>query len=408
MISNISTTKTNAKRFLLDFQLLNDSKTPSNKNESELALNIIRNLECIQLDPIAAVERNHHLVLQARQPNYRVEILEKLISNRHLFEYVANAACIIPIEDFPKFKIIQDFYINTIHTSTQSLNEIMEKVMDQMMKSEPLPSRALKSDKIVKGYWDNAKPTTKETTLALNILFDLGKITVAKRNGNEKFYTATENHVPKSFLNELSNISINDSKEALIRKYMKAYRIFDFEDPRFGWFKTTAKERIAIRDKLLHQGIVIPVDIKNVKRQYYILTEDVEKFETSDEYTDCSTVKFLPPLDNLLWRRSRIEDLFNFSYKWEIYFPESKREFGYYAMPILYGDKLIGRIDPKYLRKSNILQIKLLQIESHIKIDSKLLNELRKALKQFAVFHKAKNIVIETTSPKSLIKKISI
>lgn len=408
MLSKIPITKTKAKRFLLDAQLLNNQRTPTNEDELESALNIIRNLECVQLDPIAAVERNHHLVLQARHPNYRVEILEKLLSNRHLFEYVANAACIIPIEDFPKFKVIQDFYIHSIHTSTQSLIPVMEKIMEQMIESEPLPSRAFKSDKIVKGYWDNSKPTTKETTLALNILFDLGKITVAKRNGNEKFFTATENHVPKAYINELSNISMNDSKEALVIKYMKAYRIFDFEDQRFGWFKTTAKERIAIREKLLHQGMIIPVDIENVKRQYYILTEDVEKLESSDEQSDCSTVKFLPPLDNLLWRRSRVEDLFDFSYKWEIYFPESKREFGYYAMPILYGDKLIGRIDPKYLRKSDTLQIKLLQVESHTKIDSKLLKELRKALRQFALFHKAKNIVIESTSPKSLIKKINI
>ncbi|MGH0599908.1 DNA glycosylase AlkZ-like family protein [Bacillus mycoides] len=404
--------KTTIKRFLLQKQGLWNQLEIQPSADSDTTLSIIRKLECIQLDPVAAVERNHHLVLHARNTHYQNQHLENLLSTREVFEYVANAACIIPMDDFAIFEPIREYYGSHIHNSTQNLEPVMEKIMTRLLKEGPLPSRSFQSITRVKGYWDTTKASTKETTLALNILFDLGKITVANRIGNEKFFALSEINIPQNQLFKSQKIDNDEAKEALIQKYMRAYRVFDFEDPRFGWYKTTAKERKNICNVLLKKREILPLQIEGVNRQYYILSQDQECLTSlsckKNAISSSNSIKFLPPLDNLLWRRTRLEDIFDFSYKWEIYFPASKRKFGYYAMPILYGDSIIGRIDPKYIRDEKTLSIRLLQLEDHIKINKMLLRSLEDGLRIFKNFHNANHLIIEKTHPKSLLNELHL
>ena len=105
------------------------------------------------------------------------------------------------------------------------------------------------------------------------------------------------------------------------------------------------------------------------------------------------SIRFLPPLDNLLWRRSRIEDLFSFNYKWEIYTPAAKRTYGYYALPILAGERLIGRVDPRLDRKQGVLVIQGLQLEPTVRPTKKLTHALEVALMRFARFHGVRQVV---------------
>lgn len=401
----LETDRKTARRFLLSKQML----LAASSQKLNSALEIIQMLECVQLDPIAAVERNHHLVLHARNASYKTNHLEELISNGDVFEYVANAACIIPIEDYPMFKPIREYYQKTIHKDIKQLQPVMDSILKRLNEEGPLSSRAFKSTQLVKGYWDNQTAKTKDTSLALNILFDLGTITVNSRRGGEKSYIPTEKKIPHSLLESSRKINVPDAKDLLVYKYMRAYRVFDFEDSRFGWYKTTAKERKGIRDRLLDNNEILPLTIEDVRTQYYILKEDLDSFyeisKSPLKDTTSKGIKFLPPLDNLLWRRQRLTDLFDFNYKWEIYFPKEKRIYGYYAMPILYGDQLIGRMDPQIEDKQS-LTVKLLQIEEGIELDSQLLKDLKAGLKVFASFHQVEEIRIEKTFPKSLLHEI--
>ncbi|GMA49935.1 hypothetical protein GCM10025857_12920 [Alicyclobacillus contaminans] len=110
----------------------------------------------------------------------------------------------------------------------------------------------------------------------------------------------------------------------------------------------------------------------------------------------------MPPLDNLLWRRDRVADLFDFSYRWEIYTPAAKRRFGYYTMPILAGDALIGRIDPKLDRKRARLDIQLLQIEPRVRWTKSLRRRVLAALAAFARAHGAELGEVVHTMPEGL------
>ncbi|MFB5661170.1 DNA glycosylase AlkZ-like family protein [Alteribacillus sp. HJP-4] len=394
--------KSAVRRLLLEKQQLLQRDTND-------VLIIIKELECVQLDPVAAAARNHDLVLFARNSHYSIGQIEPLLAEGDVFEYMANAACVIPVEDYPIFEPVRRRYRERRQPDA-ALEKVMDMILTRLAEEGPLPSRAFKSSNRVKGYWDTTTATTKDTTLALNILFDLGKITIAKRNGSEKFFTIPEHKIPAPYLINAEEISLEDAKEAMLNKYMRAYRVFDFEDPRFGWFKTSAKERRTIRDRLLQEDFIVPLHIPEVKKEYFILREDVlrlvELNEEQRKETTNTTVTFLPPLDNLLWRRPRLKDIFNFEYTWEIYMPASKRIYGYYAMPILFGDSLIGRMNPKLLKQEKTLVVKLLQIEEHVTIDQTLINETAASLLSFAKFHHADRIVIEQTEPDFLLQEI--
>lgn len=408
----IVTDKITVRRFLLEKQRLWSHPDVSPAEDSDDVLSIIRHLECVQLDPVAVIERNHHLVLYARKEQYEPAHLEALISSGRVFEYMANAACVIPIEDYPLFEPIREYYRHQIHTNLESLEPVMEQMMGRLFQEGALPSRAFTSTTRVIGYWDSTTAKTKDTTLSLNILFDLGRIMIDSRAGNEKFFIPTELKVPEQILEYSRNLDPQLAKEGLVQKYMRAYRVFDFGDSRFGWYKATARDRAAIRDRLVENGEIVPLQMEGIKTTYYILAEDADRLAELQQQSASSqaptTVKFLPPLDNLLWRRPRLVDLFDFHYKWEIYFPESKRQYGYYAMPILHGDAIVGRMNPKMLQKEKTLLVKLLHIEMDVVIDELLLQNLKQGFRDLAKYLGAERIVIEQSDPGHLTSDLKL
>lgn len=403
------TNRSTVRRFLLNTQqLLSQENAPScsgNSNTEEV-LAMIRQLECVQLDPVAAVERNQHLVLAARIPGYTPTLLDKLLEEGSLFEFWANAACTMPMEDYPIFESTRLRRQLHIQPELDNYKPIVEAVLTRLEREGSLPSRAFSSTQRVHGYWDNKLPQTKVTSLVLNLLLDSAIIRVVRREGSERFFDLTHRTVPIGLQDITKQNDSTATNEALLHKYLRAYRVFEPSDPRFGWQKLSAAERRAAVAQLVDTGDVIPLQIEAVKRPYFILASDLDKLQSHESHVSIAlpndkswmegTIRFLPPLDSLLWRRERVVDLFDFSYKWEIYTPKEKRQYGYYTMPILAGDRLIGRIDPRLDRTENKLHINLLQLEPDIKLTKPLRKKLEHALESFATFHKAKEIVMPT------------
>ncbi|WLD94423.1 winged helix-turn-helix domain-containing protein [Alkalihalobacillus sp. AL-G] len=387
------------RRFLLHKQsLLNREQTPAGPDG---VLQMIKKLECVQLDPVSVVERNQHLVLAARIPGYDPKHLDSLLSDGKVFEYWANAACAIPVEDYPIFEPIRNRIQAQVQEPLEKLGPVVEAVLERLENVGPLPSRAFASENRVHGYWDNQLPKTKETSLALNLLLDAGIIRVVHRERTERFFDLTERTINQKALKESRSIDERAARDALIEKYIRAYRVFDPRDARFGWQKMTAAERRAEIDKRVQNESVIPLLIDDVKRPYYMMAEDLEElesfvWETKQDQTPMEgPIAFLPPLDNVLWRRERVTDLYDFDYRWEIYIPKAKRKYGPYTMPMLYGDRLIGRMDPLLDRKNNQLHVRLLELEPGIKKTARLRKKIDTALEQFAEFNRVKGIVFD-------------
>ena len=394
--------KQTARRFLLKKQKLwvKDETIKGLKADSNQVLDMIKRLECIQIDPVSVVEKNQHLTLAARIPGYHPNLLIELLSEHKVFEYKANEACVIPMEDYPIFKPIRLRMHEALDERIKTLGPVVEQVLDRLKKEGPLPSRVFKSEVKVHGYWDNKAPSTKETSHALNLLMDTGDIRVVDRSGSDRIFGIAEDTVPQEIWKKAASISLYEASQALIEKYIKAYGIFDLGDPRFGWQRMKAADRKKEIEARVSRGELVPVEVIGVKRSYFVRAEDVDLLKPVTGMMDWEEgpIRFLPPLDNLLWRRERLEDFFDFSYRWEIYIPKEKRQYGAYTMPILAGDQLIGRIDPRVDRENKTLVIQLLQLEPDVKHTKALQKVLEEGLHKFAAFLGAGKVKFETKS----------
>src|SRR5438309_278237 len=409
--AGLAVTRQGIRRFLLEAQdLLGDHHyRPAAVATSGQVLREIRRLEAVQLDPVAAVERNQHLVLAARVPGYTPALLERLLAQRRIFEYWGHAACVFPIEDYPIFEHKRRQTRRRLRTDFERVRPAARAVLARLEREGPLPARAFTSEQRVHGWWDIKGPKTKITSHALNLLSYVGQVMVIRREGLERHFDLPERVVPPELLGRARDIDPREADRALLMKYMRAYRIIDLRDWAFGWRRVPGLNRRAIVKRLIRAGTVIPLQIDGVRGSYYMLAEDEARLRRHDrrasqmrQITDVP-VRFLAPLDNLLWRRERIRDFFDFHYTWEVYVPPAKRAYGYYTMPILAGDRFIGRFDPRLDREHGRLVINLLHLERGVQATARLRTALEDALQAFARFHGASDLRVVRSRPARLL-----
>jgi uncharacterized protein YcaQ len=322
------------------------------------ALDAIRRLEAVQLDPVAVVDRNHHLVLRNRVASYHPEHLEALYRRRLVFEYEANARCVVPIEDYPIFEPVRARFRAALANLGPTMEQALRYVRERLRAEGPLPARRLESADRVAGYWDLNAAKTKATSQALEYLWETGEVVVAYRQGDERYFALT--------IEWLGHTDSPGSWEMLLHKYLKAYGVTRVGDPHFGWRRWPVTERKKAVDRLVRQGALRPVRVEGVRRTYFVLSVLVPLLEALCEARVAPDVYLLPPLDNVLWDRERLVDLFGFRYSWEIYRPPSKRRSGPYTMPVLEGDRFIGRLDARFDRGSRALRVERLTFEPDV------------------------------------------
>jgi len=398
------------RRFLLDVQDLaaEHHYAPGRAAAPARVLQQIRRLEAVQLDPVAAVERNQHLVLAARVPGYAPAILERLLAQRQIFEYWGHAACVFPIEDYPIFEGKRRGVRSRLGPELSKLRSVVRSVLGRLEREGALPARAFVAGDRVRGWWDTTGPKTKVTSHALNILWDAGLVMVARRDGLERYFDLPERVIPAETLRRAQEIDPREADHALLLKYMRAHRVFDLSDWAFGWRKIPAARRRAVVQRMIRSGEVVALQIDGTRRPYFALAEDEDRLRRHDRAPRerapaDGPIRFLAPLDNLLWRRERVADCFGFEYTWEVYVPPAKRRYGYYTMPILAGDSLIGRMDPRLDRERGRLAVNLLPLERGVTATRRLRAALEDALGAFARFHGASDVTVRRSRPARLI-----
>ncbi|WLR42575.1 crosslink repair DNA glycosylase YcaQ family protein [Bacillus carboniphilus] len=144
-------------------------------------------------------------------------------------------------------------------------------------------------------------------------------------------------------------------------------------------------------DELLSENQIVVVKVEGIKDDFYIKREDIELLRNVEDIPN-KEIRFLAPLDNLLWDRLLVEKLFNFNYRWEVYVPKDKRRFGYYVLPVLYGDQLIARFEPEHNRGNEPLQIKNWWWEEGIEITNELEGSVLEACERFCNYLGVRNI----------------
>jgi len=368
--------KQTARNFLLSKQLL---LTPRRLKGQAGIETVFNTLKAIQYDPQNPCGRNVDLVLQARvsgvHPN---DYHHWLYRQRKGIECYDKELCLVPIEDLPlcrkmrsktkRYKKLDTF----IKQNKQALAELIEKINTD----GPLCSSDIRDARKVNIFWEMA-PWGR---VALESLWKVGKLVICKREKGRKYYDLPHKIYQDKFIWE---DEAPLKAEQLIRR-LNSVGMLPKSGVGSGWLGLgTGRQLLSVALNLLKKGALKEIQVAGVKRTYVINSTDQKLLEKAEfTKTEEKKISFLPPLDNLLWDRILLRELFDFDYKWEAYTPRKKRKYGHYVLPILYGDRFIGRIEP-ILQSDGVLEIRGFWLEPNYKWDSATSHAFRSYFTQF-------------------------
>jgi len=382
-----------ARNFSLKKQLLINPKLRTGKAGT---MYVVDKLGYVQIDTINVIERSHHIVFFTRCPDYKQIFLHELqAKDMKIFEYWAHAASFIPMKDYR-------FYVRAIEKKPEKGSwldkwitehrSLIKNVKQRVMKEGPLTASDFPDvEKKKRGPWWSWKPAK----MALEVLFWQGFLMIKERRNFQRVYDLTERVLPK-------NLNITKPSEKAEKKYFVKRAL---------WAMGIATEKeindyIGVSGKLNKRmtemqksGEIIKIEIAGLKKPYYALTEDLPELQQDSIEVD-SKVRFLSPFDNSIIIRNRTRDLFGFNYSLECYVPKHKRKYGYFCLPILWRNQLVGRIDPKADRQNKILIINNLHLENKKINYNEFMPALSSALNNFARFNKCAKTDFSKQIPK--------
>ncbi len=338
----------------------------------------IEHLGYVQIDTLSVVERAHHHVLWNRVPGYDPTHFNQLIREQYIFEYWYHAASYLPMRDYryalPHMMSIRSGE-NRYYTNIDE--HLMNEILARVSAEGALRLRDLDKGSKGKGSWWSMGPGKR----ALEKLFMQGDLMVCERNGMEKVYDLTERCLPEGI--DLSVPTLSQYAAYLFDTTLRAHGVFTWKQ--LLHLKTGKPLRDAMRkvlDERIEAGVVRALDNVDAPTAY-VDTKALEQEPAID-----GVLKVLSPFDNVVIHRDRLSSLFEFDYRIECYVSASKRVFGYFCLPILYGDTFVGRIDCKAHRADQRLEVLSLNLEDGTLDRDQFFPALSDELQRFADFNK--------------------
>lgn len=403
-----------ARRFVLGKQGLWPGRRWMGKKGTARAIHAC---EAVQLDPLNVIARSQDLVLHSRVLDYKPEYLYQVAyEDRAFFDYGGWLA-MYPMSNLPYYryhmeKRARDAYVKHFVPEHQV---VLEQVRAELRERGPLGNRNFNGKRLERQSYRGRK----ETSVALFDMWLSGELMIHHREGFERVYDFRENIAPKEFDYVASE---KEAEEFFFRKalsFMGLYRESLLKsalgyDVRRNYSRAEMTQLI---EMWIEAGKARRVQIEGARDIYLVLGEDVPLLHSLEkgklprswkpkETTTLEEVTFLAPLD-IVSARGRAKKLFGFDYTWEVYVPAHKRRWGYYVLPILYGDDLVARLDPKLDRPTMTLEIKGFWHEDDAPIKNiDFASALTKGLTRFARFLEAKKITMGAVQPASLRREV--
>lgn len=356
-----SITKKQARQFLLVHQKLSKDILPSGKQS---VYDYIRHVGCIQYDPLNITGHNHELVLQARIPNFTPEIAQELLySDRLLVDGWDKNMSIYCTEDWPYFQRRRDAAASHFQRNESVMNTVAE-VRKELLERGPLSSLDFEGKDKVDWAWAPARLTRA----ALESMYFWGEVVVHHRVHTRRYYDFAERLLPIDWISaEDPNLTDEQYHDWYVERRIGSIGLL-WNKSGDGWLGISgikSKERASAIQRLLHRDGLREVLVEGIKLPLYIRSKDAltleailqETPEDNQSHKPISIAAVLAPLDNLIWDRELINQLFGFYYRWEVYKPALEREYGYYVLPVLYDDRFIARIEPVMDKKKQTLNI---------------------------------------------------
>jgi hypothetical protein len=346
-----------ARRFLVRRHLLDAPRALPAAPSS--VLTVVERLGSLQFDPLATPgARNHDLVLHARIAGYERPWCDAHLygasGERRLFEAYNKSLNILPASELPYYRLTWEhaaarYRATILAKSSKAAREILARLRDE----GPLSTAAFKNlSTAVDWHW----APTAEGRAVLEALFESGRVGIARRDGSRRTYDLIERLFPAPLL--AARVSTAEAmRHRLLSRFRGTGLLGAVASTEIFHRAGTAQERAAIVAALVADGALVPAEIAGIRGVRHLLADELPLLDAARREPAGQGVTFLAPLDPFLWDRRLLRSLFDFDYIWEVYTPEAKRKHGYYVLPILFGDRLVGRLEPRIAKGSGALQI---------------------------------------------------
>ena len=393
-----------ARRLAIACQRLSGPRPPADAAD---ILEVVRDLGCLQLDPTSAVARSHLLVLWSRLGRYDPALLDALLwRERALFEYWAHAASIVPTEDYPIHHLMMRRYARgegawprRVRAWMEQNGALRDAILAALVARGPLLSRAL-PDVAAVPWASTGWTASRNVERMLAFLWAQGEVLVAGRRGSQRLWTLAERHLPTwTPRAELAE------REVVRRAALRALGVATPAHIAAHYTRDRYPGLDSVLAELEGEGRIVPVAIGEGEQalpgRWYVHADDLPALErlAAGEWRPRTTL--LSPFDNLICDRARTETLFGFAFRLEIYVPRARRRYGYFVMPILYGDRLIGRIDPLMDRTRGHLTVNAVYAEPAAPASHDVARAVAAAVEDLGLFLGARDIVYSAHVPEA-------
>ncbi len=357
------------------------------------AAGVLKTLEQIgyaQIDTISVVARAHHHVLWNRVARYEEDMLNRLVKRRRAFEYWVHAAAYLPMRDFrfalPMMRAIADGEMWVRRTD----GKLRERVLHRIRDEGPLFVRDFEDPRASrKGWWD-WKPAKR----ALEELFMEGVLTSIERKGFQKRYELTERFLPADV----------DTREPSPEEYADhaievSLRAHGFATARtMAYLCRDARLRKAVRERAAERAAEGNLEKRPGpgRDAVFALPGTFDRALAPPP----PRARLLSPFDNTVIQRQRCADTFDFDYTIECYVPEAKRQYGYFVLPVVFGDQFVARLDAKAHRREGRFEIKALFMQEAAEVSDDFAPALAAEVRDYARFTGCNELTIGTVTPK--------
>jgi uncharacterized protein len=332
-------------------------------------MGVATDLASLQLDPISVVARSHQLVLWSRLGRYDLADLDTLLwRDRRLFEYWTTAAAIVCTDDYPIHSLLMRRYPSARHAQLRTWlaeNQALRRsILRQLRVSGPLPTRAIE-DRSATDWQSSGWTAGRNVDRMLDLLWTQGRILVAGRQGQQRIWDLAERCLPSGAPTrrpperEVVRLAAQRSLRALgVATARDIDRSFTA-----GRYPGLASVLAGLQRSGRVEQVRVTADGHERAGPWYVHADDLPLLDRLQSGDWQPRTTLLSPFDNLIINRERTERLFGFHFRLEIYVPKAARRYGYYVLPILHGDRLVGRVDPALDRTTGRLVVNAIHPE---------------------------------------------
>ena len=366
------------------------------------ALDFVRQAGCIQFDPVDACGKNAELTLQSRVRGFTKKVLYDLLyRDRKLVDYPDKNLSIIPTEDWPYFERYRKA-AREGGLKFEGLAGLEEQAKAHIKKHGPVSSDELPINGSINWHssihWSgNWQGCTKASRSVLEQLYSTGELVIHHKNGTRKYYDLAEKHIPSELLAmpDPTPDEFQHVKWRILRRIGAVGLMWD--RPSDAWLNIwglDARQRSEAFRQLAGEGKILDIRVEGLKDVLFCRSEDlpiIEEVLQNDSFRP--RCELIAPLDCMMWDRKLIRVIFGFDYTWEIYTPADKRKYGFYVLPLIYGENFAGRVEAVADKKTGTLTVKNIWYEDNVKQTKSIRTAVEKCIGRFAKFNECETVV---------------